>query len=237
MLSVLGNEIQVAKDITISAKKVIEELSPLLTEERKSKIDKVVQNRCQSVSVVMENIYDRGNVSAVMRSMEAFGFIDGHLVELGEKFKEANRVTAGADKWVELTKWKSTKECVDSLKRQGKKIIVTHLSDKARPISEFDFSSPCAIVLGNEKDGISQEMLRASDAQLILPMVGFVQSYNISVAAALCLYHIYQDRVARMGCNSDLNNEQIDALKAHYYLRTQDSGYDYLKEKAMRGLI
>jgi tRNA (guanosine-2'-O-)-methyltransferase len=208
---------------------VLETVWPLLTEERRKKIERVVQGRCFSNVVVMENIYDRGNISAVMRSAEALGFGQVHLIELGEKFKESQRTTAGADKWVEVRKWKDTKACIENLKSQGKQIVVTHLDSTSRPISEIDFSKPTALVLGNEKEGISQEMIAAADHRVIIPMEGFVQSYNISVAGALCFYQMYLSRQTKLAKSGDLSQEEQEILKAVYAMRTLDSSEDILR--------
>ena len=217
------------KSFSVSYEKILLHVQPLLTKERWSRIEKVVAKRCFSNAVVLENIYDRGNASAVMRSAEALGFSQVHMIELGEKFKESQRTTAGADKWIELKKWKSTAECVKAPKDEGKQIVVTHLDDTSKPISAVDFSKPTALVLGNEKDGISAEMARLADHRVLLPMVGFVQSYNISVAAALSLYHMYCDRVKKLGHQGDLTDDQKEILKAVYCLRTLDSSKDILK--------
>lgn len=219
-------------DFRVSYAQILKEIFPLLTPERQKRIETVVDGRCFNVAAVMENIYDRGNVSAVMRSAEALGFGQTHLIELGEKFKEANRVTAGADKWVEIQRWKSTKDCVEKLKAEGKQIVATHLAADSKPISAIDFSKPTAIVLGNEKDGISKEMAELADHRILLPMTGFVQSYNISVAGALCFYHIYQDRLRRTQKHGDLTQEQQEILKAVYALRTMDSSADILRRLA-----
>lgn len=207
---------------------VLEKMGPLLTNERKEKIARVVAERNFSTAVVLEGIYDRGNISAVMRSAEGLGFANFHVIETQVKFKESNRVTQGADKWVEVQKWKQTKECVQSLKSKGYQIVVTHLDHTAMPLHEIDFTKPTAFVLGNEKSGVTSEMIAASDVRAIIPMSGFVQSFNISVAGALGLYHISQDRLRKMGKNADLNKTEQDILSAYYYLRTQDSGYDVL---------
>lgn len=219
------------RTVKVSFEKVHSEIGPLLTPERKKRIDDVCLGRNFDSVVVMENIYDRGNISAVMRSAEALGLGMVHLIELGEKFKESQRTTAGADKWVEVRKWKSTADCVAALKREGKKIIVTHLDPTSKPITEIDFSVPCGIVLGNEKDGVSKEMIAAADERVILPIAGFVQSYNISVAGALCFYQIYCDRIKRLKTNSSLNEKQIKILRAVYYARTLDTAGDILRNK------
>ncbi|MBY0452516.1 MAG: TrmH family RNA methyltransferase, partial [Bdellovibrionaceae bacterium] len=102
------------------------------------------------------------------------------------------------------------------------------------PIHEIDFTTPLALVLGNEKDGVSQEMLDAADERVIIPMPGFVQSFNISVAGALSLYQIYQDRLRRLGKVSDVTPEQIEILKAQYAMRTLDSAEEILAAVSRR---
>lgn len=214
----------------VTANDVMTHVYPLLTEDRRQKIERVAAGRCFNISVVLESIYDRGNISAVMRTAEGLGFSNFHVIETFEKFKEANRVTQGADKWVESKKWKTTSDFIAYAKKNKIRICVTSL-EAAKPIHEVDFTSPLALVLGNEKDGVSREMLEAADERVIIPMPGFVQSFNISVAGALCLYQISQDRLRRLGQVSDVTPEQIEILKANYALRTLDSAEDVLKAK------
>lgn len=230
-----GAEIELDAHLKVNYQIILEKIGPLLTEDRKRKIDAVVAERNFSTAVVLESIYDRGNISAVMRSAEGMGFGNFHVIETQEKFKESQRVTQGADKWVEVKKWKQSSAAIAHLKSAGYKICVTTL-EGAKPLHEVDFSGPVALVLGNEKSGVSPEMIAAADERVVLPMTGFVQSFNISVAGALCLYHISQDRLRRLGKNADLTSEQQNILKAYYYLRTQDSAYDYLKELYARSL-
>lgn len=232
-----GPELDINAHLKIHYQVVLEKIGPLLTAERREKIQRVVALRNFDTAVVLEGIYDRGNISAVMRSAEGLGFGNFHVIETQEKFKEANRVTQGADKWVEVKKWKQTVECVRSLKQQGYKVCVTHLDAKAKPLHEVDFSGKVALVLGNEKDGASPEMIAAADETIIIPMSGFVQSFNISVAGALSLYHISQDRLKKNGTNASLTEEEQGILRAHYYMRTQDSAIQYLEEMFSRGLV
>lgn len=232
-----GPELQINANLNVHYQIVLDKIGPLLTPERREKIQRVVSARNFETAVVLEGIYDRGNISAVMRTAEGLGYGNFHVIETQEKFKEANRVTQGADKWVEVQKWKQTSACVKSLKDQGYKIFVTHLDAKAKPLHEFDFSGKCALVLGNEKEGVSPEMIAAADERIIIPMSGFVQSFNISVAGALSLYHISQDRLKRKGTNSSLTQVEQDILSAHYYMRTQDSSYQYLTELFSRGTL
>lgn len=226
----LANKINYKADHFANTEDILKYIYPLLTPDRQKKIDRVASQRCFDISVVLEGIYDRGNISAVMRTAEGLGFADFHVIEKFEKFKEANRVTQGADKWVEVKKWKSTQEYIQYAKENKIRICVTSL-EASKPLHEINFSTPLALVLGNEKDGVSKEMLEAADERVIIPMPGFVQSFNISVAGALCLYHISQDRLRRLGKNTDVTDEQIEILKAHYALRTLDSAQDILERE------
>lgn len=232
-----ASTILLRESLNIDVELVHQIIGPLLTPERKEKIDRVAEQRNFSNVVVTENIYDRGNISAVMRSAEALGFARIHVIEKGEKFKESQRTTAGSDKWIEMKRWKDSVECLKQMKKEGKRIYATHLSDKAKSISDVDFSVPTALVLGNEKDGISQEVIDLADECVILPMVGFVQSYNISVAAALSFYHIFQDRERKLGHAGDLTATETRILQAVYYTRTLESSEKILSELLERKVI
>lgn len=216
------SEIEVESNLKVSFQDVLTHIWPLLTEERRQKITRVASERNFNVSVVLENIYDRGNASAVMRSQEALGFGCVEVIEGGERFKNANRVSSGAEKWLRLRKWNNTTSCWKQLKSEGYQICVTSLQS-SKPIDDVDWTRPTALVLGNEKEGVSQELLDNADERIIIPMVGFVQSLNISVAGAVSLYHIAQAIKAKKGSVSTVTEEQIEILKAHYALKTLDS--------------
>lgn len=197
---------------------VIEKIKPLLTDERIERIDSVLSGRSSQFRLVMENIYDRGNVSAVLRSAESFGFFACHLIEKQDAaFKASARVTKGAEKWMHIEKFETATESVHQLKAQGFQVFATDLK-AARPIHEVDFSKPTALVLGNEKEGISEEMRSVCDGSVIIPMVGFSQSFNISVAGALSCYHAFEER-RRLGFNNGLEESEARYVLANYYLR------------------
>jgi tRNA (guanosine-2'-O-)-methyltransferase len=203
----------------LRASRVVELLEDQISDRRRERIDQVIGNRTFSAVTVLDGIYDRGNVSAVMRSAEALGFSEMHVIESQEGFKAANRVTQGADKWLEVHKYDSPTPCLETLKSRGYRIVATHL-EASVPLDEIDFSEPTAIVFGNERDGVCQEVLDASDARVIIPMLGFAQSFNISVAAAISLYHIVSDRRRRLGRHGDLDEKEQMILRAMYYLRS-----------------
>ena len=202
---------------TYDCEEVIKALSDQVRPERLQRIQKVVEGRSRNLIPVMENLYDRGNVSAVMRSAEAFGFYEFHQVTLSDEFKESKRVTQGADKWLLQKEWTNTKESVESLKSRGYKIMVTHL-EGGTPMTDISFDQPVALFFGNERDGASPELTELADQRLFIPMQGFVQSFNISVAAALCFQHIRRE-MERNGL-PPLPYEERQRLLALYLFRS-----------------
>ncbi|MCB0412908.1 MAG: RNA methyltransferase [Bdellovibrionales bacterium] len=217
----------ITENLQFSAQEVINKLSPFLTEDRLNKIQKVANSRIWDIEPVLENIYDRGNISAVMRSAEAFGFINFNVISPGEKFKNSKRVTQGAEKWLNVREFKSTKDCVRDLKQRGVKIFATDLNSDI-DLEDADFSGPSALVLGNEKEGISAEMAELADHRICIPMNGFIQSFNISVAAALSFYHIYNFRLKCVQKNV-ITSEQIDLIKANYIFNSVQRPIQILK--------
>jgi len=202
-----------------SPAEVLAVLSPQLTAARLARLRHAVAARIASVVPVLEGLYDRGNVSAVMRSAEGLGYLGVHIIDTSQSFKEANRVTQGAEKWLDVRLWEDTPAAVHALKQQGFRVLATHF-EQAAPLPSFAFDVPTAIVFGNEREGVSKELLEAADARVYLPMAGLSQSFNISVAAALFLYHIREDRAARLGRTGDLSPEAQEHLLASYCLRS-----------------
>jgi tRNA (guanosine-2'-O-)-methyltransferase len=201
------------------AKHILQKLGPLMTTERVQKLDEVSAARSLKLVSVLENIYDRGNVSAVMRSFEAFGFLQMHLIDApGAKFKAANRVTKGAEKWLDIHSHSEPAGAVGRLKVAGYQIWATDLNTRYS-IEDLDWNKPMAIVLGNEKDGVSEGLKSMVDGCFRIPMIGFSQSFNISVAAAL-IFHYAKLRFKDGGRVSE---EERLMILANYYLRCFDN--------------
>lgn len=199
---------------------LVEWLRPYVAERRCQRIEQVLAGRTYAVVPVVEGLANLGNVSAVMRSAEAlgyqgFGIIKGSV----QKYKTSERTSQGADKWLDVWMWPTAVEAVCALKAAGYRIVATTL-EEAAPIDTFDFTVPTALVFGNEVEGISRELLAEADARCVIPIVGFTQSFNISVAAAIALYHAQRDRLARQGRHGDLSPEWKAALRAVFYLRS-----------------
>lgn len=219
---------------------VLETLAPFVSEERRGRIEAVVAGRTYSVVPVLEGLHDPGNLHAVLRSAEGLGYGATFVVRpegdaeallepylIGEDVptdeldrRGSTRPAQGAQKWLDLAAWPTANEFVRSARARGYAIVATHLSAQATPIAEWDFTRPTALVFGNEKDGISDELLAHADANVKLPIDGFIQSYNVSVAVALALFHARQDRLSRLGFHGDLSEDEKMILTAHYYFRS-----------------
>lgn len=208
---------------------VVETLTPYLTPTRVARIEQVIEGRCRDVVAILENIYDRGNISAVMRSGEALGFNCFHIVDsIPQKFKAANRVTKGAEKWLEIARHSTAEECVADFHQRGFQVWTTSLTSDAIPIDEVPFDQKIAFFLGNEKDGVSESAKKICDGNFLLPMSGFSQSFNISVAGALTLFHAHQARKSKLGRVGNLSGPEKLDMKARYFLLTLDSADNIL---------
>ena len=155
----------------------------------------VLERRHDDLVVVIENVHDAHNASAILRSCDAFGVGRVALVYTDQEFPKISHGVAGqVDKWLEIERYESAEECVASLHDEGITVYATRLTDDAQPYLDVDFTRPSAIVLGNEHSGCSDEMIAAADGSLIIPMVGFVGSLNVSVAAAVMLAEMARQR-------------------------------------------
>lgn len=211
---------------------VIRVLGDVLSAERKRRIESVVRDRTRTVITVVEGIVNTGNVSAVMRTAEAFGFQSFHVITGNNPYKYSTRTTQGAQKWLDVFVWKSASECVQNLKTAGYEIVVTHIDESAEPLHMLDFTQKTALVFGNELSGVSEEMLSMADRSVVIPSTGFVRSFNISVAAAIALHTAARDRVRKLGCSGDLSPAEQEILVAEFYIRAVAHAEDIL-EKAL----
>ncbi len=167
----------------------------MITERRLARMRQVLEHRHDDLVVVLENIHDAHNASAILRSCDAFGVGRVALVYTDQVFPEiSSGVAAQVDKWLQIDRFDSAESCVTALHDQGLSVYSTHLTDDAQDYLSIDFTNPSAIVLGNERAGCSAEMLALADGAIIVPMVGFVQSLNVSVAAAVMLAEIARQR-------------------------------------------
>jgi len=184
------------------------------TEKRLKKIEKVAIARQFSLRVVLENIHDPHNVSAIFRTCDAVGVPQVDLLYTLEKFPKISKVSsASSKKWVEQRKFESTEECSVTLKQEGFKIYGTVLADEAENIYDLDLTQKVAILMGNENRGLSEEMIRACDKLINIPMRGMIQSLNVSVATAVILYEAQRQRAIKgLYEKSELSESELDQL-------------------------
>jgi tRNA (guanosine-2'-O-)-methyltransferase len=190
-----------------------------LLPERKARIDEVVANRTRTLTVVMEAFCDPQNVNAVLRTCEALGVQEVHAVEGPMKPYDRNKkISQNADKWLDVRRWRSTRDCLAHLKAEGFSIYATHLEAGAVPVERLSFAGKVALVFGNESRGVSDDALALADARCAIPMRGFVQSLNVSVAAAISLAKAVERREADRGRHGDLPEAEAAALRERFYL-------------------
>jgi tRNA (guanosine-2'-O-)-methyltransferase len=164
---------------------------------RLEKIRKVLSHRQPDLTIVMENIHDPHNVSAMLRSADAVGVYEVQLVYTSTKFpKIGKKSSSSASKWVGRRKFESIRECYDRLHDEGYVIYATRLDVNARPLYDFDFLKKTALVFGNEHAGVTDDAAALADGTLIIPMMGMIQSLNVSVACAVTLYEALRQRTA-----------------------------------------
>ena len=186
---------------------------------RKARIDQVVAHRTRTLAVVMEALCDPQNVNAVLRTCEAFGVQDVHVVEgVMKPYDRNKKVSQNADKWLDVVRWKSAAECLGALKARGFKVYATHLDGQARALRELSFAGRVALVFGNESRGVSKEALELADARYAVPMRGFVRSLNVSVAAAVSIAQAVELREGARGRHGDLGPAEAEALRERFYL-------------------
>lgn len=166
------------------------------SEQRKNKIFGALSRRQPDLTVIMENIHDPHNVSAMLRSADAVGIHEVQLVYTREKFpKVGKKSSSSANKWVERRKFNSIHECYDRLRSEGFAIYATRLGEGARSLYTLDLTEKTAFVFGNEHSGVSDEAAALADASVMIPMMGMIQSLNVSVACAVTLYEALRQRL------------------------------------------
>ena len=168
-------------------------LESFLTQRRLALFEKILDQRTNFFTVATEDVYQLHNTSAVIRSCDVFGVQNLHVVEEVNTKRIDREIAMGAQKWVDVNRYTSTKDCISTLKEKGYRIVATS-PHQGKMLQEFDISRPAAFFFGKESYGLSEEVLKTADDFLQIPMVGFTESLNISVSAAIIL----QDVTARL---------------------------------------
>lgn len=170
-----------------------------MSPERFERINQMLDLRQPDLTVVMENVHKSHNVSAVIRTADAVGVHKMHAVWESSKRKMAAGLALGSQNWVSVEHYDDVGAAIAKVRNAGMQVIVTHLSDQAIDYRAVDYTLPTAILMGQEKHGVTEQALAMADHQVMIPMVGMAQSLNVSVAAAVMLYEAQRQRAAA-GC-------------------------------------
>lgn len=187
---------------------LLEYLETIITPERRQRFIEVLQNRTKHFTVAVEDVYQLHNTSAVMRSCEVFGVQELHVIE--ERFSKRidKQIAMGAQKWVDIFKHQDSMSCMEVLREKGYRIIATTPHNDSVLLEDFDISTPAAIFFGTEKTGLSEQVMKHADGYLKIPMVGFTESLNISVSAAIILQNL-TERLRRSAIKWQLTEEEM----------------------------
>lgn len=193
-----------------------------MTPERTNRLQTVLDKRQSNLTVVMENVHDPHNISAVMRSCDAVGIQDIYILNTRiprhEKF--GAKSSSSAAKWLSVHQFDNPIACFEALRKRYQKIYTTHLSKDAVSLYEINFTESIALVFGNEHVGVSEEVIQLADGNFIIPQVGMIQSLNISVACAVSIYEAYRQKASAGHYDqSGLNEVQMTQLQNEWGLK------------------
>ena len=208
--------------------KLLEYLETFLTDHRRERFQKVLKKRTKHFTVATEDVYQLHNTSAVMRSCDVFGIQELNIVEEVNSKSIDNEIAMGAQKWVDLNRYHSTKDCIKDLKSKGYQIVATtpHVDDCE--LIDFDITNKSCFFFGRETEGLSQQVIDQADCFLKIPMVGFTESLNISVSAAIILQHVTA-QLRKSKINWQLTEEEI-IEKRFDWIKKTIKDYDAIVE-------
>ncbi|MDX1328403.1 MAG: RNA methyltransferase [Arenibacter sp.] len=165
-------------------------LEGFITPKRKQRFLDILEERTKYLTVAAEDVYQMHNMSAVIRSCDIFGVQEAHLIEskFGKRLDKS--ISMGAQQWVDAIRYNNTTDCITALKQQGYRIVATTPHENGVLLPDFEFEGKTALFFGTERDGLSEEVMESADAYLTIPMVGFTESLNISVSAAIIMHQL-----------------------------------------------
>src|SRR5690554_3097227 len=220
-------------------KNLITYLESYITERRLQLIRDISANRTRHITVVTEDVYQMHNTSAVLRSCDIFGIQDLHVIQdqIGKRIDK--EIAMGAQKWVDVYQYDSTRACISALRSQGYRIIATTPHEDSSSLDTFSLDQKAAIFFGKEKEGLSEQVLKNADGFLTIPMYGFTESLNVSVSAAIILRHLrarlHQSDICWRLYQKELTDlrlkwikkciKNVDEIIEHYY-KDQSHTYD-----------
>ncbi len=204
-------------------------LEQFVTERRKKVFRQILAQRTRHLTVVLEDTYQMHNISAVVRSADIFGIQDVHIIRKNYQTGLSHGIAKGAEKWICMHEHRDSLETIDRLRRQGYRIVATTPHTDAQLLPDFDASRKAAFFFGVEKDGLSEQVMQNADEMLKIPMYGFTESFNISVAAALILYEAVK-KMRKSDVDWQLTPEEQNTLYQLWLEKTIKS-IDSIREK------
>lgn len=208
--------------------KLLEYLETLITNNRRERFLTVLAKRTKHFTVATEDVYQLHNTSAVMRTCDVFGIQELNIVEEANSKSIDREIAMGAQKWVDLNRYHSTKDCISDLKAKGYQIVATTPHVEDCDLIDFDISKKSCFFFGRETEGLSQQVIDEADCFLKIPMVGFTESLNISVSAAIILQHVTA-QLRKSNIKWQLTEEEIIEKRFDWIKKTVKD-YDYIVE-------
>jgi tRNA (guanosine-2'-O-)-methyltransferase len=196
-----------------------------MTPERKEKLETVLNKRQSDITIVLENVFDPHNISAVMRTCDAVGVQEVYVLntKIPRHKKWGAKSSSSAAKWLAIHQYENAEECFSSLKKKYSKILTTHLSSDAVGLYEIDFTKSLALVFGNEHSGVSDEIRALADGNFVIPQMGIIRSLNISVACAVTLYEaLRQKKNAGHYSKRSLGDDEYNELLNEWGFKEDD---------------
>lgn len=214
-----------------SIESCIETLYEFITDERKERFEEVLEKRTKHITLILEDLYQSRNISAVMRSADGFGLQELHIIEDNHKWTGTKSVSKGASSWLTLHKYKGedpVTDCIENLKARGFRIVATSPHKSGYTPDSLPIDKSLAIVMGTELTGISDKLMSQVDDYVEIPMYGFSESFNVSVAASIVLNRV-RTRIEEAGVNNGLSEEEKQKLRMIWAYKTVKDAKAILK--------
>ena len=205
------------EDLSVdAADRIVALLAPFVSDRRRDRIEASLASRTRDIVVVLEDIHHDHNSSAVLRTAEAMGIFELHVVAGKSRFVVSDKISMGAHKWLHGRGYSTISDAYAHLRARGFEIWASHFHGEAEPIEDIPIDRTVALVFGNEHEGLSRQAIDEADHWFKVPMRGFVESLNISVAAAISMYDV-RARRDRAGLLRGLSDEDVRRFRAAWY--------------------
>jgi tRNA (guanosine-2'-O-)-methyltransferase len=208
-----------------------------MTEDRSVRFKKVLEHRTRHFTIAVEDVYQERNASAIVRSSDCFGIQDVYIIENHNEYQLSEGISRGADKWVNVHIYdgfpNNTEKCISDLRKKDYQIIATTPHSKGSQLEEFDISKKSAFFLGGEKEGLTQEVMGKADGYIKIPIYGFTESYNLSVAGALLLYALTK-KLHESDLDWGLNEDEKLDLQLDWTIKTVASSESLIRKYLKR---